>query len=67
MITKAVAHLVVEDVFGWFGNPMQHLHAIAAGAGIDHVEDFTGAAMAADFHAGQVTHFTDQRPGVGLV
>ncbi|MNH38580.1 hypothetical protein D3C79_996420 [compost metagenome] len=30
------------------------------------MEGFTGAAMAADFQVGQVTHFAQDRAGVGL-
>ncbi|MNM88327.1 hypothetical protein D3C81_1005400 [compost metagenome] len=67
VVIEAVTHLVVGNVIRWIGNPMQHLHAVATGAGIGHVEDFTGAAMTADLHAGQVAYFADQRPGVGLV
>ncbi|MNF87510.1 hypothetical protein D3C84_699780 [compost metagenome] len=65
MVVEAVAHLIVGDVLRRIGNPMQHLHAIAAGAGIDHVKDFPGATMTADFHAGQVPHLAVQCAGIG--
>ncbi|MNO81973.1 hypothetical protein D3C76_732320 [compost metagenome] len=65
MVVEAVAHLVIGDVLGWFGHPMQHLHAIAACAGGDYVQDFPRATVTTDFHAGQVAYIADQRAGIG--
>ncbi|MNN86224.1 hypothetical protein D3C81_2036120 [compost metagenome] len=67
MVIEVVTHLVVGNVFRFFGEPMQHLHAVTASAGCDHVENFTGAAMAADFQTWQVAHLADQRARIGLV
>ncbi|MOA33742.1 hypothetical protein D3C78_1550620 [compost metagenome] len=64
MVVQAIAHLVVGDVFGRFGHPMQYLHAIAARSGGDHMKNFPGAAVTADFHAGQVAYFAVQRAGI---
>ncbi|MNG33510.1 hypothetical protein D3C84_1197810 [compost metagenome] len=67
VVNEAVTHLVIGNVLGWFGHPVQHLHAIAACTGVDHMKDFPSAAVVADLHAGQVPHFADQGTGVGLV
>ncbi|MNC79882.1 hypothetical protein D3C87_1308810 [compost metagenome] len=66
MVIEAVTHLIVGDALRLSGDPMQHLHAIAAGAGGDHVKDFPRATVTADLHAGQVAYFADQCASVGL-
>ncbi|MNT33293.1 hypothetical protein D3C72_1692150 [compost metagenome] len=67
VVIEAVSHLVVGDVLGWFGNPVQHLHTVTASTGGDRMNDFPGAAMTAYFHAGQVPHLADQCASVGPV
>ncbi|MNG13871.1 hypothetical protein D3C84_975830 [compost metagenome] len=66
MIAETVTYLVIIDLCWRVGRPMQHLHAVASGAGSDDVKNFSGAAMGADFQARQVTYFARDGAGIGL-
>ncbi|MNF60586.1 hypothetical protein D3C84_422070 [compost metagenome] len=66
MIRQAVALLVVADLGRSSRLPVQHPHAAAPGRHVDDVQHFTGAAVGADFQAGQIQGFDDVRLGIGL-